>query len=57
MKPAVGPLYPRGKAVCADGLEYSAESEVSLMRTITIIAKFHVEPMNNIKVTANMCIT
>ena len=44
--------------VCAEELEYNAESEVRLMHVLpTIIARFHVEPMNNIKVTANMYIT
>ena len=44
MKPAVGPLYPSMSEVkvCAEGLEYNAESEVSLMRLLTIIARFYV---------------
>ena len=40
--------------VGAEGVEYKAESEVSLMCTLIITARFHMEPMNNIKVTANM---
>ena len=33
---------------CSEGLEYNAESEVSLIRNVIIIARFQVEPMNNI---------
>ena len=34
MKPAAGPLYPCLKVkVCAEGLEYYTESEVSLICT------------------------
>ena len=40
--------------VCAEELEYNAESEVGLMHTLTIITRFQVELMNNIKVTVNM---
>ena len=58
MTAAVGPLYLSMSKVrvWAEGLEYNAESEVSLMHTLTIIVRFHVEPMNNIKVTAT-CIS
>ena len=55
MKPAAG-LFLLSK-VCAEGLEYNAESEVSLMHTLTIIVRFHKEPMNSFKATKNMRIT
>ena len=54
MKLAVGPLSMSKVEMCTEGLEYNAESEVSLMHTLTIIARFHVEHMNNTKVTANI---
>ena len=40
--------------VGAEGLEYNSESEVGLLLTLIIIARFHMEPMNNIKATVNM---
>ena len=55
MKPAAGPLYT--SKVCTEGLENKAESEVNVMRTLIIITRFHVEPMNNINVTIKIYIT
>ena len=55
MKPAIGPVSMSKLNIFVAGLEYN--TEVSLMRTLPIIARFHEEPMNNIKDTANMHFT
>ena len=39
--------------VGAEGLKYNTESEVSL-KLLQLSARLHMEPMNNIKATANV---